>query len=82
MASTDPIPPRLDDVRDVLRLVLMLLADSTGLDVALGALRAGAGECDDELDVVPKPAWRAANRFVLDALIDAVCEDFAADLDI
>ena len=53
----------------------MLLKDSTGVDLAFDALRAGAGERNDELGVTPTPAWAAANRFVLDAMIEAHIAD-------
>lgn len=72
MTSTPPAPPpALNEVRDVLGLVLMLLSDSTAVDLALDALRAGAGDRADELGVTPPAAWAAANRFVLDILADA-----------
>jgi hypothetical protein len=71
MTNTPPVPPALDDVRDVLSLVLMLLSDSPTIDLALNALRAGAGDRADELGVTPPPTWATANRFVLDALVEA-----------
>jgi hypothetical protein len=49
----------------------MLLSDSPAVELALNALRAGAGDRADELGVTPAPAWAAANRFVLDTLVDA-----------
>ena len=75
MSTTNPPPPDPDDVRDVLLLVLMLLKDSSGVDLAFDALRAGTGERNDELGVTPPPAWAAANRFVLDVMIEAQIAD-------
>jgi len=73
MTNTPPVPPALEDVRDVLSLVLMLLSDSPAVDLALSALRAGAGDRHKEEGLTPPPtdASAAANRFVLDALVDA-----------
>jgi len=36
--------------------------------MTLDALRAGAGQRNDELDITPPGSWAAANRFVLDIL--------------
>ena len=76
MTNPSPHAPDLDDVRDVLGLVLMLLSDSRGMDTVLDLLRAGAGDRNDELSVdAPAPAWAAANRFVLEILIEAQTSD-------
>ena len=81
MADPPQIPPRPDDIRDVLQLIFMLLSDSTGLDIALDALRAGAGERSDEFQDTPPPAWAAANRLVLDALIDGLADRLTHSID-
>jgi hypothetical protein len=75
MTNTPPPAPRLDDIRDVLRLVLAMLKDSPGVDIALELLHAGAGDRVDDFGITPRAARAAANRFVLDVLIEAVAGD-------
>lgn len=71
MTNTPPPTPSLDDIR-VLRLVLGMLKDSPGVDIALELLHAGAGDRVDDFGITPRPARAAANRFVLDVLIEAL----------
>lgn len=68
-----PTAPRLDDVRTVLRYAPDLLADAEDLDTLLATLQVTSGVTPRD-DVVVTPAGRAASRFVLDALTDALVD--------
>jgi hypothetical protein len=75
-----PVQPRLDDVHAVLRFAFELLGDAEGVDTLLATLQVASGVTRRDA-VVTTPAGRAATRFVLDALTDALVERLRGDLE-
>ena len=75
-----PTPPRLDDIHAVLRFAFELLGDAEGVDALLAALQVTSGVTPRD-GIVTTPAGRAAARFVLDALTDAMVERLRGDLE-
>jgi hypothetical protein len=75
-----PLPPRLDDVHAVLRFAFELLGDADDLDTLLATLQVTSGVTPRD-GIVTTPAARAAARFVLDALTDALIERLRGDLE-
>jgi len=75
-----PTPPRLDDIHAVLRFAFELLGDADELDALLATLQVASGVTPRE-GVVTTPSGRAAARFVLDALTEALVERLRGDLE-
>lgn len=75
-----PVPPRLDDVHAVLRFTFELLGAADELDTLLATLQVASGVTPRD-GVVTTRAGRAASRFVLDALTDALVERLRGDLE-
>lgn len=75
-----PRSPRLADVHVVLRFAFELLGEANNLDALLTTLQVASGVTRRD-DVVTTPAGRAASRFVLDALTDALVDRLRGDLE-
>lgn len=75
-----PMRPHLDDVHAVLRFAFDLLGDADELDTLLATLQVTSG-VTPRAGVITTPAGRAAARFVLDALTDALVERLRGDLE-
>lgn len=75
-----PRQPRLADVHAVLRFAFELLGDAEGVDALLATLQVTSGVMPHD-GIITTPAGRAAARFVLDALTDALVERLRGDLE-